>query len=83
MPICALKSDFILGESHRLIGNIGGANFYLHQSLLEYYNSTQLIIDATEGNGSEYSLEYGSGWRFSLNLRLFSDDEVALLDNLS
>lgn len=82
VPICALKSDFRLGESDKLIGDIGGANFYLHQSLLEYYKSTQIIIEATEGNGSEYSLEYGSGWKFVLNLRLFSDEEVALLNDL-
>lgn len=79
VPICTLRSDFALGEADILIGNIGGADFYLHQSMLEYYKSTQLIIDAKEGFGSEYSLEYGSGWKFELSLRLFSDEEIALL----
>lgn len=80
VPICTLRSDFALGEADILIGNIGGADFYLHQSMLEYYKSTQLIIDAKEGFGSEYSLEYGSGWKFELSLRLFSDEEIALLE---
>lgn len=79
VPIFTLRSDFALGEADILIGNIGGADFYLHQSMLEYYQSTQIIIDAKEGFGSEYSLEYGSGWKFELSLRLFSDEEIALL----
>lgn len=79
VPICTVRSDFALGEADILIGNIGGADFYLHQSMLEYYQSTQLIIDAKEGFGSEYSLEYGSGWKFELSLRLFSDEEIAQL----
>lgn len=79
VPICTPKSDFILGDCHILLGKIGGADFYLHQSLQEYYKSTQLIINAKKGNGNEYSLEYGSGFAFELNLRLFSDEEVAIL----
>ena len=79
VPICTLRSDFALGEADILISNIGGADFYLHQSMFQYYKSTQLIIDAKEGLGSEYSLEYGSGWKFELSLRLFSDEEIALL----
>ncbi|MGX2971498.1 DUF779 domain-containing protein [Helicobacter sp. T3_23-1059] len=83
VPICTLKSDFMLGDCHILLGNIGGADFYLHQSLQEYYKSTQLIINAKEGNGNEYSLEYGSGFAFELNLRLFSDEEMAIFGDFS
>lgn len=79
VPLCYQKGDFKVGENDTLLGYIGEAPFYIHYAQYEYYKHTQLIINAKEGNGSEYSLEYGSGEMFVLELRLFSDEEIQAL----
>ena len=83
VPLCYQKGDFKVGENDSFLGYIGEAPFYIHHSQYEYYKNTQLIINAKEGNGSEYSLEYGSGEMFVLELRLFSDEEVQALQTTS
>lgn len=79
VPLCYEAKDFKVGSNDTLLGTIGGVPFYIHNTQLEYYKHTQLIIDAKKGNGSEYSLEYGSGEMFFLTLRLFSEEELEQL----
>lgn len=67
IPLCLSKNDFKLGTNDILIAKSNDIEFYAHSSQNEYYSHLQLILDITDGNGSEYSLEFGTGKRFILN----------------
>lgn len=78
-PMCFPVGDFIVGDRDVLLGEIGGAAFYISAPQFEYWKHTQLIIDVVPGRGGMFSLENGEGVRFLLRSRLFSDDEFAQL----
>jgi uncharacterized protein (DUF779 family) len=78
-PMCYPRSDFIVGDRDVLLGEIGGAPFYISPSQFEYWKHTQLIIDVVPGRGGMFSLENGEGVRFLTRSRLFEDAEVDAL----
>jgi uncharacterized protein (DUF779 family) len=78
-PMCYPQDDFIVGDRDVLLGEIGGAPFYISAPQFEYWKHTQLIIDVVEGRGGMFSLENGEGVRFLTRSRLFSDDELQIL----
>jgi uncharacterized protein (DUF779 family) len=63
-PMCYPQNDFIVGDRDVLLGEIGGAPFYISPSQFEYWKHTQLTIDVVEGRGGMFSLENGTGSRF-------------------
>ncbi|MBB5866119.1 DUF779 domain-containing protein [Xanthomonas sp. 3058] len=78
-PMCFAVGDFIVGDRDVLLGEIGGAPFYISAAQFEYWKHTQLIIDVVPGRGGMFSLENGKGVRFLVRSRLFADDEFARL----
>lgn len=78
-PMCFPQSEFMVGEQDVLLGEIGGAPFYISKPQFEYWKHTQLIIDVVEGRGGMFSLENGEGVRFLTRSRLFSDEEFTAL----
>ena len=78
-PMCYPQEDFIVGDRDVLLGEIGGAPFYISPSQFEYWKHTQLIIDVVNGRGGMFSLENGEGVRFLVRSRLFTDEEFARL----
>ncbi|CAN5454179.1 DUF779 domain-containing protein [soil metagenome] len=78
-PMCYPQDDFIVGDYDRLLGEIGGAPFYISGPQFEYWQHTQLIIDVVPGRGGMFSLEGPEGLRFLTRSRLFTDDEWAAL----
>lgn len=78
-PMCYPLREFIVGDRDVLLGEIGGATFYISAPQFEYWKHTQLIIDVVEGRGGMFSLENGEGVRFLTRSRLFTDDEVEAL----
>jgi uncharacterized protein (DUF779 family) len=78
-PMCYPQTDFIVGDRDVLLGEIGGAPFYISAPQFEYWKHTQLIIDVVDGRGGMFSLDNGEGVRFLTRSRLFGDDEVAAL----
>ncbi|MCS3748362.1 DUF779 domain-containing protein [Xanthomonas sp. 3793] len=78
-PMCFAVGDFIVGDRDVLLGEIGGAPFYISASQFDYWKHTQLIIDVVPGRGGMFSLENGEGVRFLVRSRLFGDDEFARL----
>ncbi|SAK50662.1 hypothetical protein AWB77_01257 [Caballeronia fortuita] len=79
-PMCFPVNEFMVGGSDVKLGAIGGVPFYMTGSQYEYWQHTQLIIDAVPGNGGMFSLERPSGLRFLTRSRLYSDEENAWLD---
>jgi uncharacterized protein len=78
-PMCYPASEFLVGDSDRQLGEIGGVPFYISKSQFEYWKHTQLIIDVVQGRGGMFSLENGSGVRFLVRSRLFEDAEFDAL----
>jgi uncharacterized protein (DUF779 family) len=78
-PMCYPQTEFIVGDRDVLLGEIGGAPFYISAPQFEYWKHTQLIIDVVDGRGGMFSLDNGEGVRFLTRSRLFGDDEVAAL----
>jgi uncharacterized protein len=78
-PMCYQQGDYIVGDADVMLGQIGGAPFYMSPSQFEYWKHTQLIIDVVPGRGGMFSLENGRDIRFLTRSRLFSDEEAAAL----
>ncbi|HEV3426351.1 MAG TPA: DUF779 domain-containing protein [Paraburkholderia sp.] len=79
-PMCFPTSEFMVGGADVKLGEIGGVPFYMSESQFEYWQHTQLIIDAVPGNGGMFSLERPSGLRFLTRSRLYDDAESAWLE---
>jgi uncharacterized protein len=79
-PMCFPAGEFIVGASDVRLGEIGGMPFYMSAAQFEYWQHTQLVIDAVPGNGGMFSLERPTGLRFLTRSRLFDDAESAWLD---
>jgi uncharacterized protein (DUF779 family) len=78
-PMCFRAGDYLLAPNDVLMGEIGGAKFYMSPSQFEYWKNTQLTIDVVPGMGGMFSLENGSGKRFLTRSRVFTDAEVRAL----
>ncbi|NIE64151.1 DUF779 domain-containing protein [Burkholderia sp. Ax-1719] len=79
-PMCFPANEFMVGSADVKLGEIAGVPFYMSESQFEYWQHTQLIIDAVPGNGGMFSLERPSGLRFLTRSRLYDDTESAWLD---
>lgn len=78
-PICSPRAGYWLGSEDVLLGEIGGAPFYIRANQFEYWRHTQLIIDVIKGGGEGFSLEGPEGVCFLTRSRLFSDEETQAL----
>jgi uncharacterized protein (DUF779 family) len=82
-PMCYPRGEFRVGGGDVLIGEIGGAPFYIGAAQFEYWRHTQLIIDVVPGRGSGFSLEAPEGLRFLTRGRVFSEHELTKLTPLA
>lgn len=78
-PMCYAQTDFMIGDQDVFLGTIAGVPFYMSKPQFEYWKHTQLIIDLVNGQGGMFSLDNGTGKRFLVRSRLFSDDEAEAL----
>jgi len=76
-PMCFPLGEFKIGGSDVLLGDVGGAPFYMGAAQFEYWQHTHLTLDVVPGRGSGFSLEAPEGVRFLIRSRLFTDDEAA------
>ena len=74
-PMCYREGDFLLGDSEVYLGSIGQVPFYMHKSQYEYWKHTQLIIDAINGPGPEFSLDSVEQKHFITRSRVFTSEE--------
>lgn len=82
-PMCYPRGEFLAGDNDVKLGEIGGAPFYIGAAQFEYWKHTQLIIDVVPGQGGMFSLDNGTGLRFLMRSRLFSDEELVAPDPAS
>jgi uncharacterized protein (DUF779 family) len=78
-PMCYPKGEFYLGGSDVELGIAHGIHFYMSSSQFSYWEHTHLTLDAIPGNGGQFSLENGTGMRFIIRSRLYSDEEWTYL----
>lgn len=78
-PMCYPVGEFYLGDADVLLGEIGGAPFYMSASQFAYWQHTKLIIDVVDGRGGMFSLENPEGVRFLTRSRLYTDEETSHL----
>ena len=79
-PMCYPAGDFNISDTDVYLGNLDGAPFYMGLEQFAYWEHTQLIIDVVTGNGGMFSLDNGTGRRFLTRSRLFTDEELRLLN---
>ena len=74
-PMCFPRGEFLVGDRDILLGQVGGAPFFISESQYAYWCHTQLVIDVVPGRGGMFSLEGPEGLRFLTRSRLYEDDE--------
>ncbi|GAB3334671.1 DUF779 domain-containing protein [Marivirga atlantica] len=79
-PMCFEDGDFKIGESDIKLGTIHGCDFYMSKDQYEYWKYTHLTLDVTPGRGSSFSLEIPMGVRFMIRSRMFTPQELEVLD---
>ncbi|WP_404405485.1 DUF779 domain-containing protein [Pelagibacterium halotolerans] len=82
-PMCYPRGEFIVGDRDVLMGRIGGHPFYMSPSQFEYWQHTQLIIDAIPGRGGMFSLDNGTEKRFLTRSRIYDESEFNRLAPLA
>ena len=79
-PMCFPTHEFMVGSSDVKLGVIAGVPFYMSASQFEYWQHTHLTLDAITGTGGQFSLERPTGLRFIIRSRLYSDEELEVLE---
>jgi len=75
-PMCLAPGEMPLGAGDVQLGTVGGAAFWLGREQRDYLANLQLTLDVAPGQNGNFSLEEGSGQRFVLHLRLWTDQEM-------
>ena len=78
-PMCYPAGELMLGDVDVLLGEVGGAPFYMSQSQFEYWKHTQLTLDVVPGRGGMFSVEGSRGLRFLIRSRIFTNEEIRVL----
>jgi len=81
-PMCYPRGEFKIGERDVYLGAIAGCPVYISGPQFEYWQHTQLIIDAVPGRGSGFSLESPEGLRFLTRSRVYTEEEFDALDRM-
>lgn len=76
MLLCAEEKDFQIGENDVFLGVIENAKIYTHKNNYSNFENSEIFIKALNGNGSEFSLEYGSGKKFVLESTLKCSNNI-------
>ena len=80
-PMCYPVDDFKVGLSDVKLGEVDGVPVYISGPQFEAWRHTQLILDVVTGRGGMFSLDNGREKRFLSRSRVFSEDELELLEN--
>lgn len=75
-PMCWPAGDFKLGERDVLMGEVGGAEFWIGGDQYERWKHTTLVLDVVPGRGAGFSLEAPEGVRFLIRSDICAVDEA-------
>ena len=77
--MCFAPGEMPLTADDVRLGEIDGVPFHASRMQAEYLANLEITLDVAPGNSGTFSLEDGSGQRFVVRLRLWTDEEVARL----
>jgi uncharacterized protein (DUF779 family) len=63
-PICLPAGELVVGEHDLLLGEVGGASFYIDDEQYERWNRPLFVLDVVEGAAEGFSLEGLEGIHF-------------------
>lgn len=78
-PMCFAPGEMPLTADDRCLGEIDGVPFHASRAQCDYLAGLQLTLDLAPGDSGSFSLEDGSGQRFIVRLRLWTDEEARVL----
>lgn len=76
-PMCYEKGEYKTGYRDVLFGEVEGCEFYLSNEQHQYYEYSQLLLDAAPGMGGGFSLESVLGMAFSITTHALIPKENA------
>ncbi len=79
--MCYPRGEFLVGDGDVLLARLGETPFYMSRSQFAYWKHTQLVLDVVPGRGGMFSLEGSEGVRFLIRSRVFTDAEIAALED--
>ena len=79
-PQCFPQGEFALSPNDVHIGDIGGAPYYMGFREFEFWQNTHLIVDVVNGRSGTFSLDGPDGTTFICRSRLFTDEELAMIE---
>ncbi len=80
-PMCFPLGEFPVGEEDVLLGTIEDVPFYMSRSQFAYWKHTELTVDVVPGRGGMFSLEGSEGVRFLVRSRVFTGEELEILES--
>lgn len=80
-PMCYPTDDFRIGSRDVQLGEVDGVPVYISGPQFEAWRHTQLVLDVVDGRGGMFSLDNGRERRFLTRSRVFTDAELAALDD--
>ena len=80
-PMCYPASDFRIGSGDVKLGEVDGVAVYISGPQFEVWKHTQLILDVVPGRGGMFSLDNGREKRFLARARVFTAEELVLLED--
>lgn len=81
-PMCYEKGEFRTGSSDVCLGTIENCEFWMARDQFEYWQYTELTLDVVQGRGSSFSLEIPLGYRFITRSRVFTEEELEMLEEV-
>ncbi len=63
-PMCFRAGELLLGPNDRLLGEVGGASFFIDSDQHERWNRPELLVDVAVGPAPGFSLEAPGGLHF-------------------
>lgn len=67
-PMCYEKGEYKTGSRDVHIGEVEGCEFFLSEEQNQYYEHSQLLLDAAPGMGGGFSLESVLGMAFNVTI---------------
>jgi uncharacterized protein (DUF779 family) len=80
-PMCYPASEFRIASGDVKLGEVDGVPVYISGPQFEVWKHTQLILDVVPGRGGMFSLDNGREKRFLARARVFTAEELVLLED--
>jgi len=82
-PMCFAAHELKLNADDRRLGDVDGVPVYASLAQCDYLAGLQMTLDVAPGNSGSFGLEDGSGRHFVAHFRLWTEEEVSLLAEIT